>query len=429
MKKYRYICTIIHIITSMREIRRVTLTLLLTLSVTLSFAAINAQHSFEKGVPPFLKVNGSGTLEESQDKFKDGASSVKFSWTGQAEMVFSNFSDLEASIKTNLAGVIIWIYNTSPMDAPLRFTFEDWDGKEICHFDFNMGFKGWRTAWIKYIDMHTPDGGHYGDKPAKERAVNVARMTVRPPASAPEGTIYIDRVSFMKSRMHDQITPDQQIPDNNYNLTRRNMWHWCRLWEWEQNPKPELARMTPEKAAMLATVEKRMDEWAASGNPGAEYTRNTLVKRSDDLYEKYRLGRLPDGSVTGAPLMSDDEFNNSLEEMRIRFIQDLIYWYALDYLYYGTTTNLDRIFTAMDHAIDQGFAFGSGWGTNHHYGYQVRNLYKAMWILRDEVEKEERRKNTPRYSPTGAALQSAGCLSSTAGTRCWTHGTPFSAAR
>ncbi len=371
----------------MLNITRVTLTLSLVLSSVLSFAAINAQHSFENGVPPFMKVNGSGSLESSQDKFKDGKSSVKFTWNGQAEMVFSNFSDLEASIKTNLAGIIVWIYNTSPMDAPLRFTFEDWNGQEICHFDFNMEFTGWRTAWIKYIDMPTPDGGHYGDRPAKQRAVNVARMTVRTPASVPEGTIYIDRLSFMKSRMHDQITPDQQIPENNYNLTRRNMWHWCRLWEWEQYPKPEPVRMTQEKEDMLAKVEERLDEWAASGNPGAEYTKNTLVQRSDDLFEKYSLSRLPDGSVTGAPLMSDDEFNNSLGEMRIRFIQDLIYWYALDYLYYGTTSNLDRVFIAMDHAIDQGFAFGSGWGTNHHYGYQVRNLYKAMWILRNEVAK------------------------------------------
>jgi chondroitin-sulfate-ABC endolyase/exolyase len=41
----------------------------------------------------------------------------------------------------------------------------------------------------------------------------------------------------------------------------------------------------------------------------------------------------------------------------------------------------------MDHAIDQGFAYGSGWGVNKHYGYQIRDLYKGIWILRDELAK------------------------------------------
>lgn len=350
-----------------------------------SRAAINAQIQFEDAVPAFVRVNGNGRLELSAEKFKDGRHSAKFSWLGQAELVFSNFSDIEASMKTVNGGVIFWIYNTVPSDAPMRFTFFDWDGKEICHFDFGMQFRGWRTAWIKYVDMLTPDGGHYGDRKASERPTNVARMTMRPSATVPTGTVYVDRVSFMKTRMHDQITPDQQIPDNNYNL-KRNMWHWCRLWEWEQYPELKPAEMDDAMRAELETVIARVDEWAAEGNPGPEYTQGTLLKRADDLYSKYCLGRLPDGSVTGAPLLSDDEFNNSLGEMRIRFIQDLIYWYALDYLYTGNRSNVDRVIVAMDHAIDQGFAFGSGWGTNHHYGYQIRNLYRGLWILRKEIE-------------------------------------------
>lgn len=39
----------------------------------------------------------------------------------------------------------------------------------------------------------------------------------------------------------------------------------------------------------------------------------------------------------------------------------------------------------MDHAIDQGFAFGHGNGTNHHYGYNVRKIYDAMWLMRDKI--------------------------------------------
>lgn len=347
-------------------------------------AAINSQHNFEDGVPGFVKAEGQGTVTSSDEKFKDGARSLKFEWSGPASLVFSDFLDIEASMKVNGAGIIVWIYNTVPADSPMRFTFWNWSGEEICHFDFNAGFTGWRTAWVKYIDMLTPDGSRYGDRKAAERATNVAKMTVTMPESLSSGAVYIDRLSFRTAKLHDQITPDMQIPDNNNHLSR-NMWHWCRLWEWEQNPPLEAAALTDEGRKMLDVVEERMDKVIASSNSSDNYVKNTLLKRADDMYAKYRLGRLPDGSVTGAPLLSDDEFNNALGEMRIRFVGQMIYYYAQDYYYTGNKGNLDKVFTAFDHAIDQGFAYGSGQGTNHHYGYQIRELYKGMWLLRGEI--------------------------------------------
>ena len=143
----------------------------------------------------------------------------------------------------------------------------------------------------------------------------------------------------------------------------------------------------PAQNEMLKEVERRLDEWSATGNPGEQYTANTLMGRVDGHFEKYGIKRLADGSVTGAPLMSDDEFNHGAGEMRIRFIQEIVYWCALDYMYTGNTSNVPRVIDALDHALDQGFAYGSGWGTNHHYGYQVRDLYKGVWILRHELEK------------------------------------------
>ena len=348
-------------------------------------AAVNAQHNFESGVPGFVKVEGRGTVASSGEKFKDGSHSLKFEWDGPATLVFEDFLDMEASMKVNGAGIMVWIYNTVPADEPLRFTFWNWSGEEICHFDFNIGYAGWRTAWVKYIDMHTPDGGYYGDIKVADRPKNVARMTVTVPQSIASGAIYLDRLSFRTVKLHDQITPDMQIPDNNNHL-RRNMWHWCRLWEWEQYPAPEVQPLIGERQAMLDLVEQRMDRFIAANNSSEAYVKNTLLKRADDMYAKYGLKRLPDGSVTGAPLLSDDEFNNSLGEMRIRFIGQMIYYYAQDYWYTGNKDNLDKVFVAFDHAIDQGFAYGSGQGTNHHYGYQIRELYLGMWLLRDEIE-------------------------------------------
>lgn len=365
--------------------KKTVLILAILMTVSNIRAAINPQYGFEDKLPSFLSVNGDAAIELSSDKFKEGKHSVRFTWNGPSELVFSNFDDIESSLKVNDAGIMMWVYNTEPMKDPLRFTILDWNMNEICHFDFNADFKGWRAIWMKYIDMLTPTG-HYGDLKLKDRVTGAAGMIMKVPESSPSGTIFIDRVTFSRTRLHNQITPDKQIPENNYNL-ERDMWQWCRLWEWEQYPIWSISPVSSEQVEMLKTVEKRLDAWAGTGNPGNEYTAGTLMGRVDNYFNKYGIKRLPDGSVTGAPLLSDDEFNNSLGEMRIRFIQEIVYWCALDYLYTGNTSNLPRVIDALDHALDQGFAYGSGQGTNHHYGYQVRDLYKGVWILRHEIAK------------------------------------------
>ena len=366
--------------------KRHLLTIAALFCAALSHAAINAQHSFEDKIPAFLRVNGRGTAELSPEKFKDGKTSLKFSWNGPVQLMFTNYSDIEASMAVDGGGMILWIYNTTPIQDDFLFRFHDWNGGVICQFNFNMDFTGWRTMWIKYEDMLTPEGKHLGEIPHEQRNIKASRLTVTVPSSCQQGTVYMDRLSFLKSRMQDQIVPDKQIPDNNH-ILRNRLWQWGRLWEWEQYPEPDFAPVNDAQAKMLRSVEAQMDAWAATGNPGSQYTQNTLLARADDTYRKYGITRLPDGGITGAPLLYDDEFNNSLGEMRIRYIQEIVYWYALDYLYTGNTSNIDKVINAIDHAIDQGFAYGSGWGVNKHYGYQVRNLYKGIWILRKELAK------------------------------------------
>lgn len=382
------------------------LTIAALVCATATYAAVNAQHSFEEKVPAFVRVNGRGTAEISADKYKDGKTSMKFSWNGPVQLMFTNYQDIEASMKADGGGMILWLYNTSPIQEPLLFKFHDKSGGVICQFNYNMDYTGWRTMWIKYEDMQTPDGKYIGEIPMAERNTSVSRMTVSVPMSCAQGTIYLDRLSFMQTRMQDQIVPDKQIPENNHML-RERLWQWGHLWEWEQYPEPELVPVTADQEKMLRSVEAKLDAWAATGNPGAQYTQGTLLPRNEEAYTKYGITRLPDGSITGSPLLYDDEFNNSLGEMRIRYIQDLVYWYALDYLYTGNTSYVERVINAMDHAIDQGFAYGSGWGVNKHYGYQVRNLYKGIWILRKELEKAGKLEEYTKVLMYWSAIQEA----------------------
>ena len=202
---------------------RYLLTFLFFLASFNLFAAVDAQYGFEGVVPSFVRVNGKGSLTLSADKFKDGKTSVRFDWNGPAQLMFSNFADIEAAMKADGGGMILWIYNPVRSEAPLLFKFHDWNGQEICHFEFNMNFTGWRTIWMKFEDMLGPDGRHLGYTPLSDRNVAASRMTVSVPQSLSAGTIYFDRLSFLKYRMQDQIVPDMQIPDNNH-IRRSRLW-------------------------------------------------------------------------------------------------------------------------------------------------------------------------------------------------------------
>lgn len=60
---------------------------------------------------------------------------------------------------------------------------------------------------------------------------------------------------------------------------------------------------------------------------------------------------------------------------------------------------MKKKFLAMyDHITDQGVAYGSCWGNIHHYGYSVRGLYLAYFLMKDVLRKPGNfRKPNVRY--------------------------------
>ena len=67
--------------------------------------------------------------------------------------------------------------------------------------------------------------------------------------------------------------------------------------------------------------------------------------------------------------------------------------FAYDAYYNHSAQSAKNYFLVWDYAINQGFAFGSGMGTNHHYGYQVRKIYTTAWLMRDAIWKAPNRDN------------------------------------
>ena len=43
----------------------------------------------------------------------------------------------------------------------------------------------------------------------------------------------------------------------------------------------------------------------------------------------------------------------------------------------------EKFLAMYDHITDQGVTYGSCWGNIHHYGYSVRGLYLAYFLMKD----------------------------------------------
>ena len=80
----------------------------------------------------------------------------------------------------------------------------------------------------------------------------------------------------------------------------------------------------------------------------------------------------PDSSVL--QILTPDELDRSKGEISWNDLETMLSGFAYDTYYNHSETSRKNYFTVWDFAIDQGFSFGSGMGTNHHYGYQVRKI-------------------------------------------------------
>lgn len=337
-------------------------------------AAIDAKITFETEIPKAFVCGNDSRIELSGKHFKDGRQSLCWTWNAPSTLQYNDFGQLIRSFRVKQAGVMLWIYNPRAVDADLHFAFETPTGEIPYYFDFHLDFTGWRACWIKYNDM-----------PGDHASQQISRLTISTPEGVQSGELYIDRLTFAETRLHDQITPDQQIPDNNCNL-KRALWHWARLWEWEQYEYDEpLRELTADEKKQLDLVKSRINSIVEANMSSGNYINGTIIPRALKTFEAAQIRRTDDGGVIGAPLLSNDECNRPKGELRLDDIENMLNAFALNSYVNRDPKYDDNFFLVMDHAIDQGFAFGHGNGTNHHYGYNVRKIYDAMWLMRDKI--------------------------------------------
>ena len=330
---------------------------------------------FEESVPQTFKVAGKGELKTSSLFYKEGKSSLEWDFQpGSTLDVQVSPLSLNAK-KEQQFGITLWIYNEKPQQDSVRFEFLNEAGEVSYWFSYHLQAAGWRACWIFFAYMN-------GNK--KDKNIVGYRLV----APQREGRIFLDRLTFPEKKMNLRTTPDQQLPTNN-GLSNRDLWHWCLVWKWEKQSYdiPLLSKLTSRQKKDLKTIEQRLTDFldvkkAPQGQVNAAYK----------TFEKAAITPSAAGTgFTGMPVVAPDEQDKKKGEMSWNDIETMLAGFAYDACYNQNETSKKNYFTVFDYAIDQGFAFGSGMGTNHHYGYQIRKIYTTAWLMRNEIYKHPHR--------------------------------------
>ena len=339
--------------------------------------------SFEKPQIPDCITATHSRLSVSDLHYKDGKHSLE--WTFEPGGILELKKDLKFEKKDPtgkdlyLSAFIVWVYNEVPQNATIEFQFLK-DGKRCTSFPFGINFSGWRAAWVCYErDMQgTPEEG-----------MNELRII----APNSKGSLFIDHLITATKVDARQQTADLQVPFVNAGTTN----HWLVIYKHSLlKPDIELTPVGNKQREEMQLLEKRFRDMI--------YTKGKITdKEVENIRKKYDFYQITykNGQVSGVPIYmvraaeayeriipdwNKDMLTKMGVEMRAYF--DLMRKIAV--AYNNSTAKpvireeMKKKFLAMyDHITDQGVAYGSCWGNIHHYGYSVRGLYLAYFLMKD----------------------------------------------
>jgi chondroitin-sulfate-ABC endolyase/exolyase len=338
--------------------------------------------SFEEPQIPDCITATHSRLSVSDLHYKDGKHSLE--WTFEPGGILELKKDLKFEKKDPtgkdlyLSAFIVWVYNEVPQDTTIEFQFLK-DGKRCTSFPFGINFSGWRAAWVCYErDMQgTPEEG-----------MNELRII----APNSKGSLFIDHLITATKVDARQQTADLQVPFVNAGTTN----HWLVVYQHSLlKPDIELTPVDDKQRAEMQLLEKRFRDMIYTKGKTTDKEVETIRKKYDFYQITYK-----NGQVSGVPIYmvraseayeriipnwDKDMLTKMGVEMRAYF--DLMKRIAVAYNNAANPVireEMKKKFLAMyDHITDQGVAYGSCWGNIHHYGYSVRGLYLAYFLMKD----------------------------------------------
>lgn len=348
------------------------------------YGIANGVLSFEEGTASAVCSKGS-VLSISSEHAKLGANSLKWEWKtdkafisikGEIPYLPENPNPKETSI----ASFVFWMYSPITLKGTVRFSFLK-KGKECCHFDYNLGFEGWRGSWV----------GFDRDMQGKPE-VGMDEVRIYAPSGIKKGQLFFDGLitsSFQDVRYH---TPDWQAPYVN----EKTDIHWLILnnsWKLKLDV-PLKKELTADEVEDIRTIKHRFIQLIT------EKAKPYTLKEARKMYESYGISFNADGTITGKPIYfiryGETYLNQGIPDAKKTFgkngqllkeLNDKMLRLAVSVMRsenQAEKNEMCRMYINLTkHLLDQGFAAGSGQGTLHHLGYSMRNFYTGPVIMQD----------------------------------------------
>ncbi len=335
--------------------------LTLVLMMMLLVQANSQQYGFEPGSSHPFRVGDSGSaIQLVNAPYKEGIQSLRWSWTTTSRLV-CDFTVTHTNFRD---GVIFWVYNEMPLEQPLRVEYRDANNQLQYYFDFGLNYSGWRICRIgsKYM---------LGDKKVRTGL----KLNLVTPASVNTGRLFIDRFSFV-SDVNYQNAPDAQQPQN---TEEQYITHWNSLWKWESTLTYSIPILPALSAAQLSRLQQ-IESGIAALLPSSVNT--SLVNNAKAMYEKTGIAEV-NGFLVGKPLVVKPD--KTASDHSLAELGTMMMGLAQDALYASGSESAERYVLLWKYSLNQGFAWGSAMGNNHHYGYETRQIFASAFLMRQQL--------------------------------------------
>lgn len=336
-------------------------------------------YQFENEIPKNIETNIKDSISITKEKYKDGESSLK--WKFKKGETLSILGDVGYTVfkigeqEKARSSYSMWIYNENPIDDELLVQFKK-DGVVKCWFPIKMNFKGWRTMWVQY------------DRDMKGEPIEgMDEITFVAPNES--GEILIDQImpSVLIDPRHN--ARDEQVDFINLEADAAANAHWMALYKnYNQIDKNE-KKIVLNKSEIegIKKVEKRYREKLLKK---IQVTPELITEKEEEFSEYKKI------SLEFIQRLVIYKDLKPEEKEKIKYIATKefgIYLTELAYMY-NSTDNIqekDRIAKlfneSLEYMYDQGWTKGSSQGTVHHLGYQMREIYEAIFLMKEPLVK------------------------------------------
>ena len=341
----------------------------------------NTLYQFEKGVPNNFITDKNSKIEITKEKSKDGTSSLKWDFEKNSTLTIKGdvgYKIFQQGMQEKArSSFVMWIYNKKPIVDKMQVQFKK-KGEVKSYFFINMNFTGWRTMWVQY------------DRDMSGKAEeNMDEITFISPNV--NGEIYIDQIytSILIDPRHN--ARDEQVDFVNLQADNAVNSHWMALYKNYNaiSQNKDIQKLTSEEIKGIRSVENRFKNDIIK----KEKVNSKLIEKNREKLQEYLTTTVVSPQTIVLYKDFSEEEKSYLKDVQIKeygsWLRELAFMYnsTEDKKY---KKEIYEIFKkGLSHLYEQGWTKGSCQGTIHHLGYQVRELYQSIFLMKEPLLKDK----------------------------------------